>query len=117
MRGGIDLNKKILYVVIGAVSIVLGIICIFNDEIMAVLCGVGLIIYGFGSIIRWRERKKAGAASTWPLTVGILSAAFGGFIIIGDQFGIFAARILLIILSIWLIAAAGLEILGAVMYR
>ena len=116
-EGGIALNKKILHVAIGAASIVLGIICIFNVEMAAVLCGAGLLIYGFGSIIRWRERKKAGAASAWALAAGVFSAAFGGFIIIGDRFGIFATRLLLISLSIWLIAEAALEILGAVMYR
>ena len=111
------MNKKILYVVIGVIAIALGIACIFDRRMAAILCGVGLLLYGFGSLVRWREHSKAGAAGVWSLAAGIVSAAFGIFILIGSGLGFFAARILLISLSVWLIAEAVLEILGAIMYR
>ncbi len=111
------MNKKILYVAIGAAAIVLGVVCLFDRKTAAILCGIGLILYGAGSFIHWRERKKAGAAGKWALITVIVSVAFGVFILIGSRFEAFAVRALLLSLSIWLIAEGGLEILGAVMYR
>ena len=111
------MNKKILYICIGAVSIVLGILCIFNRELAIMLSGIGLILYGLGSFFHWKERRKAGAASIWALAGMLMAVGFGIFILIGNQLGDFAIRLLLISLSIWLIAQGVLEVLGAVMYR
>ncbi len=110
-------NKKTLVVVIGAASILLGIFCIFDRKAAAILCGIGLILYGAGSLFHWRERKKAGAAGNWAMAVMIVSIMFGVFILIGSRFEMFAGRVLLISLSIWLAAEGILEILGAIMYR
>ena len=111
------MNKKILYVLMGAGSILLGILCIFDKNLPVILCGIGLLIYGVGQFLHWRERRKAGAASVWALAGMLLAIAFGLFILIGSRLGSFAVHILLISLSIWLIAEGVLEILGAVMYR
>lgn len=111
------MKKKILFVILGAASIVLGIICIFNDQLPYILCGIGLILYACVEFFNWRERRKAGAAGVWALLGMLVTIAFGTAIIIGSKFGDFALRFVLILFSIWLIAEGGLEITGAVMYR
>ncbi len=111
------MKKKILDIVIGIAAVFLGFCCLFYSEMAAILCGIGLILYGIGGIIHWRERKKAGAAGRWAMFTVIVSVAFGVFILIGSRLEAFALRALLISLSIWLIAEGVLEILGAVMYR
>lgn len=111
------MNKRILYIITGIVLILLGILCAFDKNLAAILCGIGLIIYGIGKIPHWRERRKAGAASIWTLA-GILAAVLSGLVIlIGRSPGIFVSRFLLVILSVWLLAEGVLEILGAVMYQ
>ena len=110
-------NKKIMYICIGAVSILFGILCIFNSELAVMLSGIGLVLYGIGNFFQWRERKKAGAAGSWALTGMLAAVGFGIFILIGSRLGEFAIRLLLISLCIWLLAEGVLEILGAVMYR
>ena len=47
----------------------------------------------------------------------LMAVGFGVFILIGNQLGDFALRLLLISLSIWLMAQGVLETLGAIMYR
>lgn len=111
------LFKKVLFNIIGSVSVILGVYCIFDRKMAIVLCGIGLLLYGLGSFMRWGERKKAGAAGRWALSAAIVSITFGVFILIGSRLGLFAERILLISISVWLIAEGILEILGAVMYR
>lgn len=111
------LNKRILYLCIGVIAIVLGIICIFDRQLPVILCGVGLILYSAGEFLHWRERKKAGAAGVWALAGMFVAAAFGIFMLIGSALEDFALHFLLISLSVWLIAEGALEILGAVMYR
>ena len=111
------MNKRILYICIGAVSILLGIICVFDTRLPVFLCGAGLLLYAAGELFHWRERSKAGAAGVWALAGMIVSAAFGGFILVGSRLEYFALHFLLLTLSIWLIAQGALEILGAVMYR
>lgn len=111
------MNKKILYVLMGAVSILLGLLCICDRELPVILSGIGLLIYGTGEFFRWSERRKAGADSVWTLIGMFAAIAFGLFILIGRQSGIFAIHILLISLSVWLLAEGVLEILGAIMYR
>ena len=111
------MNKKILFLLIGAASVLFGILCIFDQKLPFLLCGIGLLLYGFGEFFHWRERKKAGAAGGWALVGMLVAIAFGAFILIGSRLGVFAVRLLLISLSIWMIAQGVLEILGAVMYR
>ena len=111
------MKKKILYAVIGLISIVLGIVCIFDDRMTVILCGIALLLYGAGSLLHWRERHKAGAAGNWALLAGVVAVAFGVSILIGSRLEIFAERFLTLSLSIWLIAEAVMEILGAIMYR
>ncbi len=111
------LRKKIMYICIGAVSILFGILCVFNRELAIILSGIGLVLYGVGSFFQWRERRKAGAAGTWVLAGTLAAIGFGIFILTGSCLGEFAVRALLICLSIWLLAEGVLEILGAVMYR
>lgn len=111
------MNKKILYIFMGIASILLGIFCIFDYVLPVIVGGIGLIIYGVGQFIHWRERRKAGAASVWALAGMLVAIAFGVFILVGSRLGVFAVHLLLITLSIWLIAEGALEILGAVMYR
>ena len=110
-------NKKILFTIIGVICIVLGILCIFFDELPVFLCGVGLVLYGIVQFFHWRERKKVGAAGFWAFLGMALALAVGVIILIESRPGSFALRFLLIMLSIWLIAEGGLEILGAIMYR
>ena len=111
------MKKKILYVFIGVAAILLGICCIFDQELPVILSGIGLFLYGVGEFLHWRERRKAGAASVWALAGMLVAIAFGLFILIGSRLGSFAIHILLISLSIWLLAQGVMEILGAVMYR
>ena len=63
------MNKKIIYLLIGAASIVLGILCIFDTKLPVILCGIGLFLYGAGNFLHWRERKKAGAAGATLPTI------------------------------------------------
>ena len=111
------MDKRILYIFSGIVLILLGILCVCDRKLAALLCGIGLLIYGLSEIPHWRERRKAGAADIWPLAGIAAAILFGLFILIGSRPGIFASRFLLISLSIWLIAEGILEILGAIMYR
>lgn len=111
------MNKRILYICIGAVAILLGIICIFDRKLPFVLCGAGLLLYAAGELFHWRERRKAGAAGVWAMAGMIVAAGFGVFILVGSRFEEFALHFLLVSLSIWLIAEGALEILGAIMYR
>ncbi|MBR0398666.1 MAG: DUF308 domain-containing protein [Eubacterium sp.] len=111
------MNKKYLYLCLGAAAILLGIICIFNREVPLILCGIGLLLYSVSQLIHWRERRKAGAAGVWSLAGMLVAAGFGIEILIGTRLGETAIHFLLISLSIWLIAEGALEVLGAVMYR
>ena len=56
--GGTLLRKKILYVFIGVISILLGILCLFDEELPVILSGIGLFLYGIGQLLHWRERRK-----------------------------------------------------------
>ena len=111
------MNKKPLYLITGAASIVLGILCGCDRKLAVLLCGIGLFIYGVGELLHWHERRKAGAASVWALAGAFLAIAFGILILAGNSIGQSAARFLLISLSIWLMAQGVLEALGAIMYR
>ena len=109
--------KKILYLLIGTVSILLGIFSMMDERLPVILCGIGLILYGIGGLFHWRERRKAGAAGGWALFGALVAVAFGAFILIGGQLGDAAGRFVLFSLSIWLMGEGVLEVLGAVMYR
>ena len=111
------MKKKVLYLLLGIAAIILGILCIIRPELTALLCGIGLFIYGIGEIFHWRERRKAGAASIWALLGAVIPFAFGLLILLGTQTGEFAALFLLLCVSIWLMAQGVMEIIGAVMYR
>ena len=111
------MNKKILYICIGAFSVLLGLLCMFDRELPVILSGIGLLLYSAGELVHWKERRKAGAAGIWALAGMLVAAVFGIVILIGSRFGTAAMQFLLISLSIWLIAEGALEILGAIMYR
>ena len=111
------MNRKVLYIIVGAAAVALGIVCIFDRRLPVVLSGIGLLLYGVSEFFHWRERRKAGAAGVWALAGMLAAFVFGAFILIGGPSGNVAARFLLLSLSIWLIAEGVLEILGAVMYR
>ena len=111
------MNKRILYVIIGAAAIALGIFCFFDRRLAGILGGIGLFLYGVGGFVHWNERKKAGAASAWALITAVIAVAFGLFILIGSRLGYIAGNFLLFSLSIWLMAEGVMEVLGAIMYR
>ncbi len=111
------MNKKILYLIGGAVCIALGVLTIFYIDLALLLCCVALFVYGFSDLMRWHERRKTGTASLWTLLSGSLSIIFGLCILIGNNFLEFATSQLILFFSLWLIAAGVFEILGAVMYR
>lgn len=111
------MNKRILFIVIGAAAIVLGLCCLFDRKLSVLMCGIGLFIFGVGEIVHWRERKKAGAASIWVIIAAAMSIVFGIVILAGSREAGAAGHFLLISISIWLIAEGVFEVLGAVMYR
>ncbi len=110
-------KKKVLFIILGVAAIILGILCFFEPMLAALLCGIGLAIYGIGSLAHWFELRKAGASSVWGLLGAIISIALGGFILFGNQIGLFATTILLLVVSLWLMAEGVFEIISAVMYR
>ena len=111
------MNKKILFIILGAAAIVLGICSAFDRRLAVILAGIGLFLYGVSGLFRWLERRKAGAAGGWALLGACVAIAFGIFILAGGKIGNSAARFILISLSIWLMAEGVLEFLGAIMYR
>ena len=110
-------KRKLLLCVIGIVMIGLGILGLLDVEYMIWVSGIGVAFYGLGGLINYLERRKLGLAKGITLANSITAMSAGAAIIIGGQLGFFAARIIILILALWLIAAGILEIIGAVMFR
>ncbi len=111
------MNKKILYMIGGLISVILGILTFFHTDLALLLCSVVLLVYGISGLMKWFEGRNTGTASIWTLLGSSLSVVFGACILIGNNFTEFAATHLIIIFSIWLIIVGAFEVLGAIMYR
>ncbi len=111
------MNKKILYMVGGIISVILGILAIFQAELALYLFSAVLLVYGISSLMKWIEGRKSGTSSLWTLLGASLSIILSVCILIGNNFTEFAATHIVLLFSLWLIAAGGFEILGAIMYR
>ncbi len=111
------MNKKILYMVGGIISIALGILTILYTDLTIFLCGAVLLVYGISAFMKWFEGRRSGTSSLWTLLGASLSTILSLCILIGNRFLEFAAAQLVLLFSVWLIIAGGFEILGAIMYR
>ena len=109
--------RRILLMLIGVFMIVLGIGSFINPDNIVLAGGFGVILYGLGSIFHWLERKKMGFAKKTTLTSAILTIVVGVVILVGGKTGFLAAGFILVLLSLWLIVAGVLEIIGAVIFR
>jgi len=112
------LAKKILYLIAGAVGIILGIMALFDGTIAILLSGIMFLIYGAGDLVQWIGGRKSGTSSIWQLLGAILSFVLGGCMLLGNLSAqTFSAAILVLFFAIWLMTSGVFEILGAVMYR
>ena len=109
--------KRLLMLILGIAIIVFGIISFFIPEILYYVCGIVIMIYGLGQILTWSKRRKTGTASNWTLVGAIAAFGAGVLIIFSDVSGLFAARIIFLILFIWLAVEGVFDIIGAVIYR
>ncbi len=110
--------KKILYLIAGAVGILLGIMALIDTELAVILCGIMFAVYGFGDLLRWISGRKSGISTIWELLGAILSFVLSGFVLAGNMATReFSGVILVLFFSIWLMTSGVFEILGAVMYR
>ncbi len=101
----------------GAFMIFIGILTLTVHDLTLVLCGIGVLLYGVGSIVNWISMRRCGAAGIFGLIVACLSVVFGIFIFIGDNLGEFALRYVILVFSIYLMGSGVLDVIGAVMYR
>ncbi len=111
------MNKKLLYMFGGVVSIILGILTIFYEELALFLCSAVLLVYGISGMMKWLEGRKSGTSSLWTFLGAALSIIFSICILIGNNTMEFAAAQLVLLFSLWLIVIGGFEVLGAIMYR
>lgn len=112
------MNKKILYLLAGAVVIILGVLAVFYEEIALVICSVMFFIYGFADLTKWIAGRETGTSSIWTLLGALLSFALGACNLLGNVSSIeFSVSLVVVLLSLWLISSGVFEILGAIMYR
>ncbi len=111
------MNKKILYLAGGIVSVTLGILTLFYTDLALLLLSIVLLVYGISGLLKWFEGRKSGTSNFWTLLGSLLSMILSICIIIGNNFTEFAASQLVLLFSLWLIIAGGFEVLGAIMYR
>lgn len=109
--------KKIAQLVLGLVLVGLGVLAIIQDWMLLLLLSLAVIIYGVGALLTWFSRRKTGTRSGWSLAIALSSIGAGIGLLLGNTLGEVAIGIVLIILSIWLMAAGVLEVIGAIMYR
>ena len=109
--------SRITLMIIGVVMVVLGVISLIDPTFKVLFSGIGVLLYGGGSIMHWLERRKMGYAKKTTLVAAIVAIAAGTAILIGENTGVFAMQFMLYILALWLIAAGILEIIGAVIFR
>ena len=109
--------KKILQLILGLVLVALGILSIVQPDLLLTLICLSVLIYGAGTLITWLSRRKTGTRSGWSLAIAIFSIGAGIGLLLGSTVGGIALELVLIILSIWLMAAGVLEVIGAIMYR
>ncbi|GEM_PF-4367131 len=102
---------------IGAFMVVLGIGTFIKPDSIVLAGGFGILLYGFGAILHWIDRRRIGLAKRISLTSAIVTIAVGVVILVGGQMGFIAVSILVLILALWLMVAGILEIIGAVIYR
>ena len=102
---------------LGAFMVLIGIATFIVPENLPLSGGFGVLLYGIGALLHWRERRKVGVAKKTTLTSAIMTIAAGLVILVGGQTGIVAVGLIVIIMAVWLIAAGVLEIIGAVIYR
>ncbi len=111
------MNKKILYMAGGIISVILGILAIFHAELALYLFSAVLMVYGISGLMKWFEGRKSGTSSIWTLLGASLSIMLSICLLIGNNFTDFAATQIVLLFSLWLIIIGGFEILGAIMYR
>ena len=109
--------KKIAQLVLGLVLVGLGVLAIIQGWMLLLLLSLAVIIYGVGALLTWFSRRKTGTRSGWSLAIALSSIGAGIGLLLGNTLGEVAIGIVLIILSIWLMAAGVLEVIGAIMYR
>lgn len=109
--------KKVLLFLSGAVLIAFGVVVLCNREMILFSCGLGLLIYGVGTLITWSDHRKTGTANKWSLWIALAACIAGVAVFVGGYFEIVAVGIVMLIIGLWLIGSGVLEIIGAVMYR
>ena len=112
------MGKKILYLVAGVVVITLGVLTIFDLDLVLLSCGIMLFVYGFSYLMQWIAGRRSGTSSLWTLFCAALSFILGCGIFIGSVSSLtFSTAVITAIFALWLIAVGVFEILGAIMYR
>lgn len=117
--------KRLFMFILGIAIIVFGIISFFIPAILYYVCGIVILVYGLSQILTWRKRRKTGTATKWTLIGAIVAFGAGLLIIFSDvtglsgvdMAGIYAIRIVFLILFIWLAVEGVFDIIGAVIYR
>lgn len=110
-------GMRVLTVIAGAISIVLGLICFRGRFESTLLLGLWI---GFGLLIRGIVRATAGASSRppgnrgWQIFGGVLTAA-AGVVLIVTPFATLTALTLLV--GVWLAVIGGWQIIESLMLR
>ena len=108
---------RIALMAIGLIMVIIGVGTFISPNNLPLAGGVGVILYGIGAILNWREKRKSGFAKKTTLASAIIAMLVGLGILVGGQSGIMALSFMMIVLALWLIVAGVLEIIGAVIFR
>lgn len=111
-----NIISKIALVVIGAVMVLIGIGTFISPANLPLASGIGVILYGIGAILNWREKRKVGFAKKTSLASAIITIFVGIGILASKDTEIVAVNLIVFILALWLIVTGVLEIIGAVIF-
>lgn len=98
---------KILSIILGAIMIVTGVICLFTPGqtylVVGYMVGIAMICDAIGRFITWWELRKVRRAEGWLLACSIISAFIGFFILNSSALQLGIDAFIAYYIAIWLI--------------
>ncbi|MEU5127003.1 HdeD family acid-resistance protein [Streptomyces mobaraensis] len=106
----VSTGMRVLYLVAGALSIMLGLFCFRNTLrgsvlLLSLWIGIGLVLYGIATAV-----SSAELANGWGVFLGVLAAVGGGIVI---AWPLSAITTLAVFTGIWLIVVGVVEVMHA----